>query len=402
MTTSPFPQLPRPGGKTPVIAQIIPAMGAGGAEQGCIDTAIAIAQGGGKSIVISHGGLPGRMRELVRAGAIHIDLPVHTKNPWSIWRNIYRLEKLFRAHEVDIAHVRSRAPAWSVMEACKRAKVHFVTTCHAPYATGNGLKRAYNSAIACGERVVAISHFVADYLRAEYGVNDDRLRVIHNGIALERFQPAAVTPDRIIKIAQEWRVPDGATVVLLPGRLTRWKGQHVLIDALADLNRPDVFAVMVGADQGREEYRAELQDHIRNAGLEGRVRIADHTDDLAAAYMLSHVVVSPSIEPEGFGRIAVEGQAMGRMVIATDHGGSRETIIPGVTGWLVPPGDAHALAQALNHALSLDLAGRATIGHNALMHVVQHFGRETMMAAHIELYHELLMSRAAHATAKAV
>lgn len=383
-------QLNRIKGKIPVIAQIIPAMGAGGAEQGTVDTAYAITAAGGKAIVISNGGIRSRMHELARAGAIHIDLPVHSKSPFTIWRNIKRLQKIFDEHQVDIAHVRSRAPAWSAVEACKKTGTHFVTTCHAPYNTQNNIKRQYNSRIAAGERVVAISNFVADYLRREFNVGDDRLRIIYNGIALDRFHPGAVTPDRLIKVANEWRIPDGATIILLPGRLTRWKGQQILIDAMAELNNPDVFAIMVGSDQGRSEYSTELHTHIRNSGLEGRVRIVDHYDDMPAAYMLSHIVVSASIEPEGFGRVPVEGQAMGRMVIATDHGATRETIIDGVTGWLVPPGDASAMAGALRHALSLDIQGRAIMGTNAMANVAHHFTRDVMMEQHIRMYNELL------------
>jgi glycosyltransferase involved in cell wall biosynthesis len=370
--------------------QIIPELGPGGAEQGCIDMVQAITLAGGRAIVVSHGGTRTRMHELARAGGIHIDLPVHSKNPWVMWRNIRALQKLIVNHQVDIVHARSRAPAWSALEACKRTGIRFITTCHAPYNTQNEWKKKYNSSIARGERVIAISGYVTDYLRQHFGLGDDRIRLIHRGVALDKFHPGSVTPDRLIKIANEWRIPDGTTVILLPGRLTRWKGQQILIEAIAELERKDVFTVLVGSDQGRDGYTAELHKSIRDLGLEGRVRIAGHCDDMPAAYMLSHIVVSASIEPEGFGRVPMEGQAMGRMVIATNHGGARETVIDNVTGWLVPPGDVIAMAETLKAALALDPQHRAILGTNGMMNVAQNFTREKMMDQTLAVYNELL------------
>lgn len=387
--------LQRRHGRKPVILQIIPELGPGGAEQGCVDVAGAITAAGGVALVASHGGSKTRMHELSRGGAKHIDVPVDSKNPFTMWRNTKRIEKLIRDYQVDIVHVRSRAPAWSARAACHHTGTHFMTTCHAPYNIQNDWKRRYNSVIASGERVIAISEYVADYLRREYHTGVGRIRTIHRGVSLDRFHPACVTPDRLIKITNEWRVPDGATVVLLPGRLTRWKGQHVLIDAMAQIDHPDLFAVLMGSDQGRSDYTAELHNHIRTCGLEGRVRIAAHCDDMPAAYMAAHIVVSASIEPEGFGRIAIEGQAMGRLVIATNHGGSRETIIDNVTGWLVEPGSADDMARALRNALALDIAGRATLGTNGMMHVAQNFTRDKMMEQTIAVYNELLTGQVA-------
>ncbi len=385
-----LPVLHRPHGKRPVILQIIPELGPGGAEQGCVDMAAAIIAAGGLSLVASHGGSKARLHELARAKAVHVDLPVHSKNPFVIWRNIARIEKLIRDYQVDIVHVRSRAPAWSARAACARTGAYFMTTCHAPYNTQNKFKHRYNSAIAAGARVIAISEYVANYLRTTYGVSDDRIRLVHRGVALDRFSPAAVTPDRLIKMSEAWRIPDGATVILLPGRLTRWKGQHVLIDALSKIDRPDLFTVFIGSDQGRHGYTQELHDHIRRANLEGRVRIVDHTDDMPAAYMAAHIVVSASTDPEGFGRIATEGQAMGRIVIATNHGGSCETIIDGVTGYLVTPGNADDLARGIKTALSLDINSRAQMGNHAMHHIAQNFSRENMIAQTISIYNELL------------
>ncbi len=379
----------------PVIMQIIPALGAGGAEQGCIDVAAELVRAGATSIIVSHGGH--RIPEILRNGSQHIEMEVDSKNPYVMWRNSKRLRKLINKLNVDIVHVRSRAPAWSGYWACKDTKARFMTTCHAPYNFGEGfwgrMKKRYNASIAKGERVIAISHFVADYLRKNYDVDPRNIHIIHRGVALEKFHPTAVSGERMIKLSREWRLPDGMNIVMMPGRLTRWKGHHVLIDAMALLKRPDTICVLIGSDQGRKEYRTELERTVMERGLEGQIRIVDHCNDMPAAYAMATVVVSASIDPEGFGRIAAEAQAMGRPIVATDHGGSQETIKRGETGWLVPPNDAQELAQAIGEAIDLDPAHRAMLATHAMMHIAENFTRERMTAQTLAVYAELLEER---------
>ena len=368
--------------------QIIPELGAGGAEQGCIDTAAATVEAGAKSIVVSHGGY--RIGELERIGAMHVNMPVHSKNPVVMLSNIPRLKKLIKEHDVDIIHVRSRAPAWSGWVACKSTGCHFMTTCHAPYNITSGLKRRYNSVIARGERVIAISDFVAEYLRDNYGIGPERIRTIHRGIPIERFHPSAVSPERMIDLAEQWRIPDGSYVILLPGRITRWKGHHVMIDAMSKIERDDIFCVMIGSDQGRKDYRRELEKTISEKGLGARVRIVDQCTDMPAAYMLSTIVVSASIEPEGFGRVPVEAQAMGKPTIATDHGGAKETVIDGLTGWLVPPSDSEALASAIKEVLSIGPTQHAILAARSMGHIAEHFTKHSMTDKTLDVYAEIL------------
>lgn len=377
--------------KKPVIMQVIPELGAGGAEQGCIDICAELAKAGAIPYVVSNGGM--RIHEIIRAGGTHINLPVHSKNPLVMLKNARRLKKLIRQFDVDIVHARSRAPAWSCSQACKTTGARFVTTCHAPYNIENKYKNFYNSSIARGERVIAISHFIADYLRKNYKIDPRNIRVIHRGVALEKFHPTAVTPERLIKLSKSWRIPDGSGIVMMPARLTRWKGHHVLIDAMAKLKRPDIFCVIIGADQGRAEYRKELEEKIRQRGLEGQVRIVDHCDDMPAAYMLATVVVSASTDPEGFGRVPVEAQAMGRPVIASDHGGARETIVRGETGWLTAPGDADDLARAMGEALALNATQRAVLATRAMAHIAHNFTKERMADETLNVYAELLQEK---------
>lgn len=372
----------------PTILQIIPELGPGGAEQGCIDVAAAIVAAGGRALVATQGG--SRIGDLLRHKGEVIEMPVKSKNPLTILANIGRLKRLIRSEKIDLVHARSRAPAWSAYFACKSLGIPFVTTCHAPYNFKGEMKRKYNAIMARGDRVIAISEFVVQYLRDNYNVEPAKIRLIHRGADINKFHPAMVSTQRVANLMTEWRVPDGMPVVLLPGRLTRWKGQHLLLEALARLGRKDVFTLLVGSDQGRITYRLELEQAIADLGLEGQVRIVEHCTDMPAAYMLASVIAAPSLDPEGFGRIAIEAQAMGRPIVASDHGGSKETIVRGETGWLVPPGDAQALANAMGQALDLTDEQRAELARRSIFHIREHFTKERMCQQTLAVYGELL------------
>lgn len=379
----------RPDGRPPTVLQILPALGgSGGVERGTVEIAGAITAAGGRALVASEGGL--LVHDLTRVHAEHILLPVASKNPVVMYRNIRRIADLIRQERVDVVHVRSRAPAWSAFFACQRTKVPFVTTFHGTYSIGNWLKRKYNSIMTKGERVIAISAFIGGHIRRHYGVPVEKIRIIHRGVDLERFDPEKVSAERVIKLANDWRLPDGIPIVMLPGRLTRWKGQLVLIEAIANMARKDIRCLLVGSDQGREDYRRELENRIMQHGLEEVIRIVDHCDDMPAAYKLTDLVVSASTDPEAFGRIVCEAQAMGRPVIATDHGGAKETVIPDVTGWLTPPGDADALAAAIHKGLSLNGPARNQLADIAIDHVRKNFSKTQMCDKTLDVYNEVL------------
>jgi glycosyltransferase involved in cell wall biosynthesis len=226
--------------------------------------------------------------------------------------------------------------------------------------------------------------------------------VIRRGIDIARFDPDRVSAERMIQLSTRWRLPDGVPLILMPGRLTRWKGQTVLLEALAQLSGLDYRCVMVGSDQGRAAYRRELEALIARLGLGGRASIMDECGDMPAAYMLSDVVVSASTDPEGFGRTVGEAQAMGRPVVASDHGGAREQIIAERTGFLFPSGDAAALAAGLRKALSLAPDARARLHDDAIARVRSEFSKDLMCARTLGLYREVLRAGAgAHSRAPA-
>jgi glycosyltransferase involved in cell wall biosynthesis len=381
------------GGAAPVILQVLPELVTGGVERGTVDIAGAIAEAGGRSLVASGGG---RMaNELHRAGAEHITLPLEAKSPFAIRRNARRLAEVIRANGVDIVHARSRAPAWSALFASRRTGAHFVTTFHGTYNLGPPFKKLYNSVMTRGERVIAISQFIADHMVKTYKTDPAKIRVIYRGVNMDIFDPQKVPAVRVIQLVDQWRLPDGVPVVLLPARLTRWKGQALLIEALARLGDGNVRCLLVGDDQGRTKYRRELERLVRRRNLDSVVHIVGECSDMAAAYKLADVVVSASTDPEAFGRVMVEAQAMGKPVIGAAHGASPELILPGRTGWLFEPGNVEQLAEALSAALSLDTGAREALSNAAIANVRARFSKTRMCHDTINLYREILAAGAA-------
>ena len=381
---------PAPDAKAPAVMQVLPRLETGGVERGTVDITMALTAAGRRAIVVSAGG--SMVREIERAGGQHFTLPVDSKNPMTMRKNIAALTEFIRAKNIGVVHARSRAPAWSARAAAERANIPFMTTFHGTYNFNNRVKKAYNAVMAKGERVIAISEFIGRHVANKYDVPDERIRVIPRGIDLEFFNPNAVSAERMIQLSQAWRLPDESPVVMLPGRLTRWKGQSVLIEAARRLARPDVRVLLVGDDQGRTGYREDLEAQIGRIGAEGIIHLTGPCRDMAAAYMLADVVVSASTDPEAFGRVAAEAHAMGRPVIASDHGGACETVIAGETGWLVPPGDADALARALRTALAMTVEQRETVAQRAISHIRDNFTKSQMCDATLAVYDELLPS----------
>ena len=374
--------------KAPTVMQVLPALRSGGVERGTVDIARALIAAGWKSIVVSAGGP--MVHELDRAGATHVTLPVGAKNPFK-WRRGYdRLVDLAFEHNVDIIHARSRMPAWLAWRAARARDIPFVTTFHGRYGDSNPLKKFYNAVMSRGDRVIAISRFIADEVTRRYGVESERIRIIPRGVDLDLHNPNRVSAERMIKLANEWRLPDGLPVVMLPGRVTRWKGHEVLIDALSRLGDLPLHCLMVGPYAGKERYKASLEARISKLGLASKVHLVGGCTDMPAAYKLSDVVISASLDPEPFGRVIIEAQAMGRPVVASNHGGAIESMIDGGTGWLVTPEDPAALAEGIRKALTMSDADRATMSAVAIEHARSNFSRNDMCARTLSVYCEVL------------
>lgn len=370
------------------VLQVIPALDAGGAERTAIDIARAVVASGGKAWIATKGGrLQG---EAEAAGAKMILGPFDSKNPLTIWKNTKTLADAIVENNIDIIHARSRAPAWSAYRAARRTGVRYVATYHGIYNAKSAPKRWYNSIMARADAVIANSNFTAEHVRGEHDVAEIRLHVIPRGIDIAAFTPESVTADRIEAIRKAWSLRPGKPVIVLPNRLTRWKGQLTLIDALAKLPHKDFEAVLVGDAQQRDAYVQELLSAIDRHGLTQNVRIPGHCSDMPAAFMAADVIVTPSIEPEAFGRVAVEAQAMGRPLIASNLGAQAETVADGVTGFLFPPGDAEALANLIMKALALSPEQRREMQTKARARVLRSYTVEAMCAATLDVYRNLM------------
>ncbi len=252
--------------------------------------------------------------------------------------------------------------------------------------------------MARGEKVIAISDFIANHIKENYQVNEADIVTIARGVDCRRFNPGAVSAERIIKMATDWALPDGVPVIMMPGRLTRLKGHASLIEALARIPDKNFLALFVGAGSGREAYRSELNKLVLEKGLQGKIQIKDYCSDMSAALMLADVVVSATTVPEGFGRVSVEAQAMGRPVVATAHGGSLETVVNGETGWLVPVGDLDAMAAAIKTALELTPEQREVFAEKTRQFVMTNFTVEKMCDATLDVYRSVVEGSTKEAT----
>lgn len=381
------------------VLQVIPAMGAGGAERSALEMARAIVAAGGRALIATSGG---RMTGAVEAAGGRVAImPVHTKNPFGMFRNAGRLAALIRAENVDLIHARSRAPAWSALLAARRTQIPFVTTWHGAYRAGTPWKRFYNSAMARGDLVIANSAFTAEAIRAAADPGP-RLTIIHRGADIDEFAPERVSPGRLAAIAEKWALGTPRPfVLLLPARLTDWKGHAVAIEAARLLTTGgrsgadgELRLIFAGDAQGRDGFAALLLRRVVDVGLERMIRFAGHCDDMPAAYAAADVVLSPSTRPEAFGRVAAEAGAMARVAIAADHGGARETIADRETGFLVKPGSAQALADAIVQAIDLGAEGRAAMGARARARIATAFSTAAMTAATLAAYQSLFDMRA--------
>ncbi len=378
------------------VLQVVPELDTGGVEQTVVDVSEAIVAAGGRSIVVTKGGR--LANRLVTGGARVILMPVHSKNPFVQYANYRRLRKLIREEQVDIIHVRSRAPAMAAINAAKAARIKSVATYHGIYKAKSALKLWYNRQMTRADMTIANSDYTRDHILKTYpDLSPARLISIPRGIDMKRFDPEAFDVRKVMKLEQRWGVDthDGRIRFLLAARLTRWKGQALIIEAanlLKNQGLSQFQILMAGDDQGRIEYTHQLNAGIDSYGLNDVVKLVGHCEDMPSAYALCHYALAPSLEPEAFGRTAVEPQAMQRPPLAANHGATVETVIPGETGWLVPHGDAQAWADAMRTALDLSEATRFHMGQKGRERVQALFSLEVMCARTLDVYRRLLIS----------
>lgn len=376
------------------VLQVVPRLGAGGAERSTVEMAGAIVEAGGRALVVSHGGR--LAADISRAGGELIEAPVHRKDPASIRSNARILGRIIRERGADIIHARSRGPAWSAAAAARRTGVALVTTFHGAHKGDNIIKRWYNSSLVKGDAVIANSRFTGERIIADYGVGPDRLKIIPRGADLIAFNRVAVSDDRINRVTAGWGGEKDTVRFVLPARLTPWKGQTLAIDAAALVMKqvsagklPPLRLVLCGGAQEDRRYEARLRAQIAERGVRDMVQLVGECVDMPAVYAWADAVIAPSLRPEPFGRTAVEAGAMGIPVVAAAQGGFVETVIDEETGLLFEAGSAPALADAMGR-LAQSEPRRTQMGDAAAARVRAVYSTSAMCDATLRVYRDLL------------
>ncbi len=372
------------------LLQVLPHLNSGGMVSGAIEVANFLSNGGGTSIIVSSGGY--RENEILRNKCISIHLPVNKKNPISILRNKKRLIDIINKYNVNIVHARSRAPAWSSYLAAKFSNVSFVTTFHGTYGTENFLKKKYNGVMLKGEIVIAISRFIKDHIRTEYKKSDN-IYVVPRGINENIFSPNKVTTARIISAAKKLQTDELKKIILMPARLTSWKGHEIAIKALDLLKDKNIKLIIIGDVQNKFNYKKFLHKLIIKLKLNSQVLFLNQTRDLPAFMMLADLVISCSTKPEAFGRTILEAQAMGRPVLAFNHGGAIELIKDNKNGILSKTLDINELAKNIKKSLSLTPENRNDLSKESIKNVNKSYLTSMMCKKTVKLYKNLLSKK---------
>lgn len=371
----------------PTLLQIVPSLAGGGLARATLDAAQAVIAAGGSAIVASPGGA--MVPDLLRLRATHLELPEGGHPLWGRLRLPGKLAASLREARVSVIQARSPNTAWVARALARRLGIKWIATLHAPFLADGVAERFVERRQARADAVIAVSDHVARDALQRFPTLDGRLETIPPGINFDRFDPAVVRADRVIKLASELRVPDGSHLILCPARFDEDRGQKILIEAVKRLGRDDVFCLLLGSAGAPTPFERELERAIVAAELAGRMQIGPYVDDMPAAYMLADVVVSTGGARQGFSRTLVEAQAMGRPVVAEDGGGAAEPVLPGVTGWLAPAGDPAALTEALQSALSLGAERRAELARTAQDQVRSRYGLAQANRQLLQLYERL-------------
>lgn len=371
----------------PTLLQIVPTLAGGGLARATLDAAQAVIAAGGSALVASPGGA--MVPDLLRLRATHVEMPITGQRLWGRLTLPAKLASSLRDARVDVVQARSPATAWIARALARRLEVKWIATLHRPFIASDLMGRFLERRQGRADAAIAVSDHVARDAQQRIPGLQDRLETIPPGINFDRFDPAIVRADRLIRLAGELRVPDGSHLVLCPARFGEDNGQKILIEALKRLGRDDVFCLLLGSVGQPTPFERELERAIEAAELHGRMQIGPYVDDMPAAYMLADVVVATGGSRQGFSRTLVEAQAMGRPVVAEDGGGAAEAVRPGVTGWLAPAGDAAALAEALRSALSLSTERRAELARAAQEHARSRYGLAQSNSRLLQLYERL-------------
>ena len=373
------------------VLQVIPQLDVSGASQGCIDVANYLIKNNHNCTIMTHSGK--RVADAKKKDIKVIISSVHSKNPITLFSNIFRLLKVIREHQIDIIHVRSRAPAWSCFFASKFSGKKFVSTFHGTYNFNNFIKKFYNSIMLRADGTIAISGFIENQIKSQYSISPKNLKVIYRGINTEIFNSNNVNSERIDQIKKQYSLGSDSIKILLPGRLTEWKGHSVLVQAIAEVIKSvqsEIKVLFVGPDENLN-LKKKLKDQIEGLNMTGMFHFIGSSDEMTNIYALSDIVISSSTDPEAFGRIAVEAQAMGKFVIASNHGGSTETVIDNETGYLYSPQNYRELANRIIKSINQSKYNSLHVREAGLRNVKENYTVEAMCKKTLEFYKEILI-----------
>ena len=377
------------------VLQVIPKLGYGGAETGCYDIAHYLPENNCQSFIVTSGG---ELTKFIDKKKVKlIQLPVHTKNPLLILINSFLLICIILFYNISIVHARSRAPAWSCLLATKLTRRKFVTTFHGTYNFSGKLKKFYNSVMVRSDLIIAGSNFIFAHIKENYSnlINiKKKLLVIFRGINVDYFDPSTTIETQEKKLLKDWEILENKKIILMPGRLTSWKGQELFIEAVnltnIELGYKAFYAVILGNDQGRDFYKKKLIELCKKYEVKDQIKFVSHCKNMALAYKISDIIVSASIEPEAFGRVSVEAQSMEKLIIASNIGGSNETILDKKTGLLFESGDAVSLSKKIISALTMDESILKSIGIEGRKNIIKKFNVEKMCFSTYSEYKRLL------------
>jgi glycosyltransferase involved in cell wall biosynthesis len=374
----------------PAILQVLPALNIGGVERGVVDLAVYAKNNGYHIIVASAGGK--MQKRLVNEGIEVINFNLKTKNPLKIIFNAFKLARICKTKNVKIIHARSRAPAWSAYIASKLSGVKFVTTFHGFYKNNFPLKKYYNAIMTKGDRVIAVSNFVRKHIFDNYDIAADKVITIHRGVDLHEFNPNKISTEQIEEFRAKNFIGSKEILVLMPGRITRWKGQDIAIMALSKLKDIDITLAIAGSAEENSSYMKELIALTLEFDLEKKVKFLNDVKKMPEAYAASDIILSCSVEPETFGRVSAEAGAMGKFVIASRLGGSEEIIVDGVTGFLIRPKNYIELAKKIRESLKYiaDEKTKNMFQYSCRNHINDNFSLKKMCDTTLKLYDELL------------
>ena len=377
------------------VLQVIPKLGYGGAETGCYDIAHYLPENNCKSFIVTSGGDLTKFIDKKKVKLIK--LPVHSKNPILILINSLILVLIILFYNISIVHARSRAPAWSCLIATKLTRAKFVTTFHGTYNFSGKFKRFYNSVMVRSDLIIAGSNFIFTHIKENYLKFIDikkKLLVIFRGINVDYFDPSTIIETEEKKLKERWGIFENKKIILMPGRLTSWKGQELFLEAInlvnIELGYEAFYAVVLGSDQGRTLYKKKLIELCEKHQIQKQVKFIDHCKDMALAYKISDIIISASIEPEAFGRVAAEAQSMEKLIIASNIGGSNETIIDEKTGFLFESGDPKALSRKIIKVITMDETLIKSMGREGRKNIKNKFNVEKMCFSTYSEYKKLL------------